>query len=262
MASYFGSILIPLSIGLLASCSNSRKTVYFNEQKDASIASTITVPQSIIRNNDLLSINVSSLNPEATAIFNTPNTTVTPTSGVATTGAAVQTTGYLVKADGNIQFPLLGNVKAAGLNSNQLAEQLTRTLTSKKLLVDPIVTVRFLNYRVTVLGEVSRPTVINVPDEKISLLEALGLAGDITIFGKKDNVMVIREEEGQKIIKRINLNSSELFQSPYYYLKSNDIVYVEPNNARVASSTRTNQLLPILLSGLSFAAIIVDRVTR
>ena len=112
------------------------------------------------------------------------------------------------------------------------------------------------------MGEVGKPTVINVPDERISLLEALGLAGDITVFGKKENVMVIREENGKKNLQRLNLNSSELFQSPYYYLKSNDIVYVEPNKARVASSTRSNQLLPILLSGLSFAAIIVDRLTR
>lgn len=216
----------------------------------------------MIHNNDLLSITVSSLNPDATAIFNTPNTSLTATSSNPSTGTAVQTTGYLVNAEGNIQFPVLGTVKAANLTTQQLSEQLTKTLTSKKLLVDPIVTIRYLNFRVTVLGEVGKPTVINVPDERISLLEALGLAGDITVFGKKENVMVIREENGKKNLQRLNLNSSELFQSPYYYLKSNDIVYVEPNKARVASSTRTNQLLPILLSGLSFAAIIIDRLTR
>lgn len=262
MASTPWRLLIILSSSLLVSCADSRKAAYFYGQNDATISSAVTIPQTVIRNNDLLSINVSSLNAEATNIFNTPNTTFIPTSGSSASGALIQTTGYLVKADGNIQFPVLGTLKASGLTTNQLSDQLARALVTKKLLVDPIVTIRYLNWRVTVLGEVSKPTVINVPDEKISLLEALGLAGDITIYGRKENVMVIRDEEGQRVIKRLNLNSSDLFQSPYYYLRANDIVYVEANNAKVAGSSRTTQILPILLSGLSFAAIIIDRVTR
>jgi len=119
-----------------------------------------------------------------------------------------------------------------------------------------------LNFKVTVLGEVTKPSVISVTNEKITLLEALGLAGDISIYGKKDQVMVIREENGTKNIKYLNLNSSELFTSPYYYLKSNDIVYVEPSKAKVGSSTRSTQLLPIILSGLSFIAIIVDHLIQ
>jgi polysaccharide export outer membrane protein len=118
-----------------------------------------------------------------------------------------------------------------------------------------------MNFRVTVLGEVRNPNVIPVPNEKISLLEAIGLAGDLTIYGKRENVLVIREENGQKIIKRINLNSNELLTSPYYYLKSDDVVYVEPNKSRVASS-RSSEWVPVVISALSFAAIIVDRVTR
>lgn len=247
---------------ILGSCANPRKALYFDGQNDAQITTSLKIPETTIRSNDLLSINFTSLNPEATTIFNAPNTTLTPTSGNPSTGIAVQTTGYLVSADGNVQFPILGKMKATGYTANQLSEVLAKTLVDKKLLIDPVVTVRFLNYRVTVLGEVSRPTVINVPDEKITLLEALGLAGDITIFGRKENVLLIREENGQRLVKRLNLNNSDLLQSPYYYLKSNDIVYVEPNNAKVASATRSTQLLPILLSGLSFAAIIIDRLTR
>jgi polysaccharide export outer membrane protein len=101
-----------------------------------------------------------------------------------------------------------------------------------------------------------------MPNEKLSLLEALGLAGDITIYGNRENVMVIREENDQKTLKRLNLNSTELFTSSYYYLKSNDIVYVEPTKAKVATTSRANQWLPILLSGLSFAAIVADRVIK
>jgi polysaccharide export outer membrane protein len=122
-----------------------------------------------------------------------------------------------------------------------------------------------VNYRVTVLGEVGKPTVIPIPNEKISLLEALGLAGDLTIYGNRANIMVIREEvlpgkKEQRSIARVNLNSSELFTSPYYYLQSNDIVYVEPNNAIVASTSRASQWLPVIFSGLSLAAIAADRL--
>ncbi len=205
-----------------------------------------------------MGISVSSLNPEASAMFNAPNFSYANVS--TSTGATVQASGYLVDANGNIQFPILGNVKAGGLTANQLRLKLTDSLLDRKLLADPIISIRYLNFKVTVLGEVEHPTVVNVLNEKITLLEALGLAGDITIYGKKDHVMVIREENGVKNIKYLNLNSSEIFTSPYYYLKSNDIVYVEPTKSRVSSTSRANQYLPIIISALSFLAIIADRI--
>jgi polysaccharide export outer membrane protein len=255
-------ILVLCIIAGFTSCVDTKKSVYFADRKNESVASPNAVPQSVIISNDLLSITVSSLNPDATAVYNSPNITISGSSSSQITGGSIHTTGYLVKTDGNILFPIIGTIKAAGLTSAELSEQIMKTLVSRKLLIDPIVTVRFLNFRVTVLGEVARPAVINVPNEKMSVLEALGLAGDITIFGKKDNVLLIREEGGQKIISQLNLNSKEFFQSPYYYLKSNDVLYVEPNRARISESTRTTQFLPLLLSGLSFAAIIIDRITR
>ena len=121
-------------------------------------------------------------------------------------------------------------------------------------MIDPIVNIRFLNYRVTVLGEVKNPTVVSVPSEKVSLLEAIGLAGDLTIYAQRDNVLVIREEGEQKIVKRLDLSSNDLFTSPFYYLKTNDIIYVQPNKAKVASAGRAQQWLPIILS----AAVILD----
>lgn len=245
---------------LLTSCVDTRKATYFVGQGDATLPSNLTVPQTVIAKNDLLSITVSSLSSTASTTFNQPNVVFqnTGTNG----GGPVQATGYLVDADGNIQFPLLGTIRAEGLTENALRAQLVKSLTDKKLLVDPIVTIRHLNFRVTVLGEVANPTVINVPNEKITLLESLGLAGDITVFGKKENVLVIREEAGQKVVKRINLNTSEIFNSPYYYLRSNDIVYVEPTKARIAGASRSLQVLPIVLSALSFLAIIVDRAIQ
>ncbi|RZK78236.1 MAG: polysaccharide export protein [Pedobacter sp.] len=242
------------------SCTTSRKTVYFVDQKDAVLRASNLPSKNIIQPNDILSIAVTSLNNASTEVFNKPNNSFVSTSSV--TGANLQSPGYLVNDEGMIQFPVIGSMTIAGMTTNELRVKLTKELLDRKLLVDPIVIVRQLNFKVSVLGEVSRPSVVNVPNEKISLLEALGLAGDITIYGRKDNVMIIREEDGVKKIKRINLNSSDIFKSEYYYLKSNDIVYVEANKAKVASSTRSSTLIPIVLSALSFGAIIIDRIAR
>jgi polysaccharide biosynthesis/export protein len=113
-----------------------------------------------------------------------------------------------------------------------------------------------------VVGEVAHPTVITVPSEKISLLKAIGLAGDLTIYGKRENVLLIREEDGRRKTRHINLNSANFFNSPYYYLHPNDVVYVEPNKAKVATAGRTQQLLPIILSSLSIVVIVLDRVIK
>lgn len=247
---------------LLTSCYNSRKAVYFNNIQDTTLSNTLASVEPVIQPNDLLNISVTSLNPEASMVFNTPNITmpVTATSSGTTpsTGGygTPQLMGYLVNSDGSIKFPVLGSVKAAGLTKRQLENLLTDTLTNRKLLVDPIVTARFLNFRVTVLGEVARPTTLNVANERISILEALGLAGDLTIYAKRDNVLLIREEGDKKIIKRIDLNSNDILLSPYYYLKTNDIVYVEPRKDKIAATSRTQQLLPIILSAASLIAVV------
>lgn len=243
---------------LLSSCGSVQKTVYFSNEGDSAVIAKTNVPQTHIQPNDILSITVSSINQQATMIFNTPN--VSYASASTSSGAQIQSPGYLVSPNGYITFPVIGEIKVAGQTTSQIQNSLAKMLVDKKLLVDPIVMVRQLNFRVSVLGEVAHPTVVNVPSERISLLEALGMAGDITIYGRKDNVMVIREENGIKHIKRLNLNNDELFRSDYYYLKSNDIVYVEANKNKVESTSRSTFILPIVLSALSFAAIIVDRI--
>lgn len=245
---------IAFSLFILSSCGSTKKVAYFPEVEDGAIPTNITFPESAIQKNDILSITVSSLNPEASAIFNSPNSGPAGAGAGAGAGAAI---GYLVNTEGNIQFPVLGTIKAEGLTKNQLKDNIVKSLVDKKLLLDPIVTIRFANFRVTVLGEVNHPTVVTVPNEKISLLEALGLAGDLTIYGRRQNVMIIREETGQKIIKRIDLNSAEIFTSPYYYLQSNDIVYVEPTKAKVTSASQSSQLIPLVLSVLSLAIVAV-----
>jgi polysaccharide biosynthesis/export protein len=256
--------LIAIIALLTASCHTTKAPIYFNNIQDTLFRGTGYNVESIIRPNDLLNITVTDLNPEASNIFNAPiasQSSIAPGSNTASNVTAPgQSTGYLVNNDGFIQLPVLGNLKAAGLTKSQLKENITRGLVDRKLLMDPIVTIRFTNFRVTILGEVARPTVVNVPSEKISILEAIGLAGDLTIYAKRDNVVLIREEEGTKIIRRLNLNATDIFTSPYYYLKSNDIIYAEPNENKIAMTSETRQLLPIVLSALTLIVIFLDRL--
>lgn len=245
---------------IVSACANTRKATYFADQQNAALNVSNAAPPSSITENDLLSITVSSLSNEASAIFNSSNN-----AGMATlnqTENVLQPSGYLVNKDGDIKFPFLGKMKVAGMSEMQLEEVITTALSEKKLLLDPIVTVRHLNFKVTVLGEVSHPAVLKIASEKISLLEALGLAGDLTIYAKRDNILLIREEEHTRIIRRIDLNASSFLTSPYYYLKSNDIIYAEPNKAKLSSSGRAQQMLPIILGSLTFLAIVVDRFTN
>jgi polysaccharide export outer membrane protein len=253
-------IFATLFIIQLSSCVATEKATYFSNVTNSSVEinrENEVLP--IIQRNDILSIYISSLSPEASAVFNTTNTQATSTS---TTTGSTSAGGYLVNAEGTIQLPILGNIKAEGLTKQQLKTYLTDLINEKKLLIDPVVTIRHLNYEVTVIGEVGKPTVINVPNEKISMLKALGIAGDITIYGKKENVLLIREIDGKRIINRIDLNSKNFLSSPYYYLQPNDVLYVEPNEIKIINANRNQQLLPTILSALSIVAVVITSFIR
>jgi len=254
---FSGCLLILITL-FSTSCST-KKVVYFNGINDVTLKSKFPPNiESAIQINDLLSITVSSANPAASAIFNAPNES-TPTTNSATFGNTL-TIGYLVNLDGDILFPVLGKIHAQGLTKSQLRALLTKELVESKQLIDPIITIRQLNFRVSVLGEVSKPGVYTTPNEKISLLEALSFAGDITIYGKKDNVLLVREDDkGDKLIARIDLTSSALFTSPYYYLKSNDVIYVEPSQNR-EKKERFAQVTPIILSVISLLIITISAI--
>lgn len=249
-----------LSLFLLTACANTKKIVYFDGIQDVTLKSKYPPNvETIIQINDLLSITVSSANPAASAIFNAPNESTTNANSATAYGNTL-TIGYLVNLSGDIQFPVLGKIHAAGLNKTQLQSLLTLQLINSKQLIDPIVTIRQLNFKVSVLGEVAKPGVYTSPNEKLSLLEALSFAGDITIYGKRDNVLLIREDDkGDKMIKRINLTTRDLLTSQYYYLRSNDVIYVEPSKNRVAKE-KTAQTVPIVLSVLSLLFIIANAI--
>jgi polysaccharide export outer membrane protein len=157
---------------------------------------------------------------------------------------------------------VIGNIKVEGLTKTEIKTLITKELVDRKLLIDPVVNIRIINFRITIMGEVRNPTVVSVPSEKISILEALGMAGDLTVYAKRDNILLIREVNGEKIVRRLNLNSKNLLESPYYYLKSNDVIYVEPNAARLSSGERSMQIWPLVLSTVSVLAVVTALLVK
>lgn len=265
MVKIIHSLLFAFSVSTsLLSCVNSREITYMHNIEDTAVATILQDVETVIQKSDLLSISVTSINQEATEIFNVPNNNAIAgtNSSNSNTGYVNQAIGYLVNQKGFIQFPILGNIQAAGLTKQDLIDVITKKLVDNKLLLDPNVTIRYLNYKVTVLGEVGKPMVINVPNERITVLEALGLASDITINGRKDNVLLIREIAGIRTVNRINLNSPHLLSSPYYYLQSNDVIYVEPNKAKVNATSTTRTWLPLAISGLTLVILAADVITN
>lgn len=235
--------IFALMILMLASCASSKKVAYFQNAVDGVVERSEGLYDAKIMPKDILTITVSTTNPEAATPFNLTISNTLNATGQMYSGSGVLQT-YLVDNNGEIEYPVVGNIKVAGLTKNECQELVKSKI--KAFLAedeDPIVTVRMSSYRVTIIGEVHSPGVIPVGTEKMSILEALASAGDLTIYGKRDNVMLIREEaNGQKTVHRLNLNDANIISSPYYYLQQNDIVYVEPNgvqakNSAIGSST-------------------------
>lgn len=242
-----------ITAALLGSCGSSRKInndyLYFRNGGD-----TVNSPQKdiLLQPDDLLNIRVSSktLNQEQAAIFNLPNTA----NGIAP--------GYQINSAGNIEMPMLGSVKAAGLTINQLQAQLTQKLA--EYVKNPSVVVHFLNFNVNVLGEVRQPGVKNFSADKVTLIDALSMAGDLTDNGKREDVTVVREANGKKIYHTIDLRNRSLFESPVYLLEPNDIVYVGPNKNKLKSLSvdpeaqrRTGMFFSVLSIVVSIASIVI-----
>lgn len=233
---------------LTACAVNKKNFKYFENLQNGNLETDIPVPSFRIEPNDLLAITITSSTPEAAKPYN----------DLTSTGAGSTGGGYLVSGDGYIEMPVLGSIKVAGLTKEQLRVNIKNSLVERKLLVDPAISIRVLTFKVTIVGEVAKPSVINVPSEKISLVDALALSGDLTPYGRRDNILIIRDDNGQKLTRRINLNSLELFHSDFYYLKANDIVYVEPTKAKIINSTtRTPQWVGFVLSAVTLAISVI-----
>lgn len=231
------SILMVMAL-LVASCTGSKKVAYFQNLEQVNLEGSKGLYDAKIMPKDMLMITVSTLTPEAAAPFNLTVGSSVGSSGQLSGGSS-SLQGYLVDNQGNINFPVVGTVHVQGLTKTECQELIAQQITPYLSKTEkPIVTVRMSSYHVTVMGEVGSPGVIPVTTEKMSIIEALAEAGDLTIYGKRENVVLIRETEtGKKEYHYLNLNDANIFNSPYYYLQQNDIVYVEPNNVQAKNSS-------------------------
>ncbi|HEY8397248.1 MAG TPA: polysaccharide biosynthesis/export family protein [Flavihumibacter sp.] len=230
---------------------------------DTTNIGNVVFPEFQIKKGDLLSILVYSDNKEATEIYNQPQTGGNPAVGANMGSAALTLTGrgYQVDNNGEIYFHSLGQVQVAGLTKNQLADLLKERL--RPYLQNPYVVVRFANSRITVMGEVLKPGVIEVPDQKISILDAIGLSGDLTNFARRDNVLVVREVDGKRTAARLDLRSADIYSSPYFYLQQNDLVYIEPNRKKPTGNEQVlMRNITIASSLVSVVALIVTLIAR
>ena len=243
--SFFSFILL-----LFASCGSPKNIIYFQNvpiQNDSS--SVVSKYEIRIANNDNLLITVSSKNPQAAAVFNVISV------DRSTTTQNLQWQGFLVDQFGNINFPLIGTIHLSGLTKSQAISLLQEKISA--FIEDPVVNIRFMNYKVTVLGEVNRPGNYTIEDEKLTVVQSLGLAGDMTIYGNRRNIIVCREVFGEKLFYKVDITSSDIFNSPVYYLQQNDVVYVEPNNAKVRTSTNYTQNSSLGISVISLLLTII-----
>ena len=247
-----GSLLI-----FFASCTSSKQVIYFNDLSDTAALGAIANAKSSFENkiqkNDQLSITVGGTNPPDLAILNSAG------SAAASSNPALGTSpnaGFLVEADGNIKVPFIGKIKVEGLTRLQLEDTLTELF--KDYTKNPFVNVRFLNYSYSVLGEVSRSGKFTMSSERTTIIDALTMAGDITTLGRRENVLVIREENGERKFARVNLLEKNIFNSPYFYLRTNDVVYVEPVKSKFIARTGVSQYLTIAAVGISLILTIIS----
>lgn len=230
----FRAVLLLVFPLYLLSCGTQQKIPnYLQSVTDTTVNPNVSVPELRIQKNDLLSIRVfsASTRPEISdAIYNLPQPSASSDGGQSQTPVVG---GYLVDVNGNIEYPQIGVVKAEGLTKLQLADTIKRKINEKdSVLTNPSVIIRFQNLRVTVLGEVNKEGPISIPGEKVTILEAIGLAGGVKEFGLKNAVKVIRETDGRRQAGYVDLSSNSLFESPYYNLMQNDMIVVEPSKRK------------------------------
>lgn len=245
---------------LLSSCSTPHNVVYLSNLDSVRYVQVqkAAFKQPLIQSDDVLNITIQTQDfTDPSAIGQTSSgSTLAATPNPEQKAAPVN--GFLVNTDGNVEIPIIGVVKVAELTTDGAKEAIKKA--ASKYYKDPTVQVRFSNYKVTILGEVSKPASYVLPNEKVTIFDAISLAGDLTIFGKRDNVMLMRDNGDKKDIVRLDLTKSDVIASPYYYLRQNDVIYVEPTKARIAQNNAPRtQLITILISA---AAVAVTLLTR
>ena len=250
---YVAYLVVCMAVFFTA-CTSTKKIIYLQDVVPLKQQEIEQKYEVIIHGDDLLAIMVNSRGPELALPFNMPMVSYQLGSN---TGGQQRVLGYLVDTNGNIDFPILGEIHVEGLTRMQLTELIKNKLIEGDLIKDPIVTVQFLNFKISVMGEVGRPGSFTISGDRITLLEALSMAGDLTIYGRRDRVGVIRENNGKRTILFHDLRSADIFNSPCYYLQQNDIVYVEPNKAKSGqSSINQNNSIGVWVSVISLLTTI------
>jgi len=246
----------------LVSCRSTEKIVYLQDVTEKTTVSLDVYSGIRIQPKDILSIIVSSKSPFLVIPYNLPLHAYQAGSDATSVSYTQRLLGYMVDVEGNIDFPQYGKLKVTGLTREQLAEIL-QNIIREGIVNDAIVNVEFMNFRISVLGEVSKPGTFDLQNDKITIFEALGRAGDLTIYGKRDDVLVMREQNGVINYYRVDLRSARIHHSPVYYLQQNDVVYVSPNPTMAArTQVNENKSLGIWISLASFLtslAVIIFR---
>jgi len=240
------------------SCTSTKKVIYFNDLQD-STANTIKSARASFENpiqkNDQLWISVGGSNLADLQVLNSANGMGVSGSSTSAGGNTNSILGYVVEADGKIQLPYVGKVQVEGLTRLQLENNLTELF--KEYTKNPVVNVRFMNYTFSVLGEVNRSGKYNMVTERTTILDAISMAGDLTDLGRRDNITVIREENGERKVAKLSLLSKDIFNSPYFYLKTNDVVYVEPVKTKFIARSGVPQYLTFVGTALTAILTIV-----
>lgn len=242
---------------LFQHCTNQKNLIYFQGSLPNSESSDNYAP--ILRKDDLLLITVMGIDEQSTRPFNLPQTGMNQNIGGYTQGAP-SPPGYLIDSEGNIDFPVIGKLKISGISRFEAITLIKEKL--KPYLNNPTVLIRILNFKVTVLGEVKNPGTFTIPNERITLPEALGIAGDLQITGIRKNITVIRDTDGKKSEYHVNLTTKELFSSPVYYLQQNDVIYVQPNRAKINSSVVNTSNVSLVISIISLFVTMAVLFTR
>jgi len=238
-----------LAITTIWGCKSQEEVLYLQDTTGNIMQQNTKGYNTNILPDDLLSIMVNSKDRELAIPFNLPMISYQMGSNTDGISASQKVLGFLVDSDGYIDYPILGKIKAAGLTRTQLKDKIKSQLINKGYIKDPIITIQFLNFKVSVLGEVNHPGTFSVNGDRMTIFQALGKAGDLTIYGRRDKVTIIRELQNKRYVATLDLRSIKMFDSPFYYLRQNDIVYVAPNKTKAAQSTiNQNKNIGVLAS--------------
>ncbi len=246
---------------MFSGCVMTKQVTYFQNIDSVDINQRVNVPEARVKTNDELTILVSSIAPEAAEPFNM-NLTSRYTSSVSNSTASRGMYSYIVDKEGCINFPVVGKLKVVGMTRPEVEEFITNAIKPYFAANErPVVKVRYSSFRVTIIGEVTGTRVVNVENERISIIEALAQAGDLSVYGKRPNILLVREQsDGHKKAVRVNINDANIFNSPYYYLEQNDIVYVEPHKAKARSADVSSYTFwtPISSVLVSLATLVIS----